>query len=301
MNLNQLKYFSEAVKYRSISTAARENFVTQSTFSTAITNLEDELSVKLLNRGVQGVTPTCVGEQVFYKVHDLLMLLEDIRILTSQSSKAVSLRIASLPSLIDTLLADTILYLEAKNHDLMLDIISDDSEGVQAKIQGGHSDIGVIFTDGFPIFPGLAYEPLFASRYVLFVGKHHPMYCKEELTIEEALSLKHVTYKNEYVKEYDLLTHLTRSYGKPKISLCVDNNESMHRIISRSDYVAFFPEFVTRHDAYIESENISMLNVSNADLNLQIGVVYSKKYGSKEKISSFIEILKCVLIEEEYL
>ena len=170
MNLNQLKYFSEAVKYRSISTAARENFVTQSTFSTAITNLEDELSVKLLNRGVQGVTPTCVGEQVFYKVHDLLMLLEDIRILTSQSSKAVSLRIASLPSLIDTLLADTILYLEAKNHDLMLDIISDDSEGVQAKIQGGHSDIGVIFTDGFPIFPGLAYEPLFASRYVLFVG-----------------------------------------------------------------------------------------------------------------------------------
>ncbi len=89
--------------------------------------------------------------------------------------------------------------------------------------------------------------------------------------------------------------------GKPKISLCVDNNESMHRIISRSDYVAFFPEFVTRHDAYIESGNISMLNVSNADLNLQIGVVYSKKYGSKEKISSFIEILKCVLIEEEYL
>ena len=48
MKLEQLHYLSEAVKYKSISVAAEENFISQPSFSASITKLEKELGVTLL-------------------------------------------------------------------------------------------------------------------------------------------------------------------------------------------------------------------------------------------------------------
>lgn len=64
MKLDQLYYLTEAIKYQSISIAADNNFISQPSFSSAITKLEQELGVKLLRRSSKGVTPTESGRVV---------------------------------------------------------------------------------------------------------------------------------------------------------------------------------------------------------------------------------------------
>ena len=78
MKLEQLLYFSEAVKYSSISIAAEKNFISQPSFSSAITKLEKELDITLLRRNSRGVQPTEAGSAILEKVRGIFSLIQEI-------------------------------------------------------------------------------------------------------------------------------------------------------------------------------------------------------------------------------
>ena len=66
MEIRQLKYFVRIVELGSVSRAAADLFIAQPALSHQISNLEEELKVKLLSRSVRGVSATEAGE-VFYR------------------------------------------------------------------------------------------------------------------------------------------------------------------------------------------------------------------------------------------
>lgn len=72
MQLKQLAYFVTAVEQGSISRAAAELYLAQSSLSQSIQALEQELGFPLLKRGRDGVAPTEMGELVCRGAKDLL-------------------------------------------------------------------------------------------------------------------------------------------------------------------------------------------------------------------------------------
>ena len=89
-------------------------------------------------------------------------------------------------------------------------------------------------------------------------------------------------------------------YGKPDIAMRVDNTESMRRIISQSQYVAFFPHFTTYNDAYIESGKIRALPVHDADLTLYIGYIESLNFRDLQGNQIFLKILQKIVDKNNY-
>ena len=89
MELRQLKYFVTVAEYLNFSEAARNLFVTQSTLSQQIRQLEDEMNVQLFQRNSHSVSLTEAGEELlphaittlhsadacFDKIHDLQNML----------------------------------------------------------------------------------------------------------------------------------------------------------------------------------------------------------------------------------
>ncbi len=61
MEIKQIKYFSTVVEAGSIGKAAQKLDVGASAISQQITKLEQELSIRLLQRNAFGVTPTPAG------------------------------------------------------------------------------------------------------------------------------------------------------------------------------------------------------------------------------------------------
>ena len=72
MQLKQLAYFVKVVERGSISRAAAELYLAQSSLSQSIQTLEQELGFPLLRRGRDGVAPTEMGELVCRGAKDLL-------------------------------------------------------------------------------------------------------------------------------------------------------------------------------------------------------------------------------------
>ena len=79
MELEQLRIFAAVADAQSFSAAARALFVSHSTTSRAVSALERELGVELLDRQGRVVRPTPAGEELLKRAEILLLAAEEAK------------------------------------------------------------------------------------------------------------------------------------------------------------------------------------------------------------------------------
>jgi LysR family nitrogen assimilation transcriptional regulator len=90
LDLRQLRYFSKVVESGSFSKAANQLRIAQPALSQHVRHMEEELGVRLLHRGAQGVTPTEAGDRML--THAKRILAEFAEIADSVRGEAIAPR-----------------------------------------------------------------------------------------------------------------------------------------------------------------------------------------------------------------
>ena len=78
MELEQLRAFVEVARTKSFTAAAHRMFVSHSTVSRAVSSLEAELGVSLIDRSNRVIGLTQAGERLNERAGELLRLADDI-------------------------------------------------------------------------------------------------------------------------------------------------------------------------------------------------------------------------------
>ena len=101
MNLQQLSTFCTVMAEGSMTAAAEKLFLTQPAVSQQIRNLEDELGVELLVRGVRQVKATLQGQILYDYAKRILQLTQQAQVAIQAMSQEISghLRVGTLNSL----------------------------------------------------------------------------------------------------------------------------------------------------------------------------------------------------------
>ncbi len=89
MTLNQLEYFCAVCRYRSITRAADELFVSQPTISLAIKDLETEFHLHLFNHGKNRIYLTEDGAHFYEYAEKLIHQSQDMYARFSSLGQAV--------------------------------------------------------------------------------------------------------------------------------------------------------------------------------------------------------------------
>lgn len=291
MKLDQLHCFREACKYQSISVAAEKNFVSQPSFSSAITKLEKELNATLLYRTSRGVTPTPVGVVILEKVQAIFELVDEITCFATAHTTHGSVQLATIPDLCDKILPLSARFAKSKNLDLQLTIHTAESEEIYHTVLSGVASLGVVFADTQVKSPELRYTPLFEDEYMLYVGPHSPYWEAESITIEEAMAEPYIAYCDEFIKNNGGVTDVFRGMT-PNIVLRTDDLESIKKMITHDNYVAFFHRYMNSDDLYRTSGAIRAIPISNYDTTVQVGYIESTKYKLSNIDRTFLEVLK---------
>ena len=79
----------------------------------------------------------------------------------------------------------------------------------------------------------------------------------------------------------------------PNITLRTDDLELLKKMIAQDDYVAFFPEFMSQDDIYLQNGSIRAVPISDCKLEIEVGYIYSKKY----KLSRIDRIFMDLMVE----
>lgn len=294
MKLDQLHCFQEACKYRSISVAAEKNFISQPSFSSAITKLEKELGVTLLNRTSRGVSPTPAGLAILEKAQNIFDLVGDINDLASTYANRGSVQLATIPDICDKILPISAQLAKAKKLQLQLSVHTAESDEIYHSVLSGVDSLGVVFFSTRVQSPELRFTPLFEDEYVLCVGPRSPYWEAESITIKEAMAEPYIAYREEFIKNNGGVSDVFKGMT-PNIVLRTDDIESIKKLISHDNYVAFFHRHMNSDDIYRTSGAIRAIPISDYDTSMQIGYIESTKYKLSNADRAFLEILKAAV------
>ena len=144
--LRQLAYLVELSERLNFRVAAEAQFVTQSTLSSGIKELETVLGVQLVERDKRHVRLTAVGEDVVARARELLAAATDLAEAARSATKPLSgpLRLGAIPTIAPYLLPDVLPGLRRMHGELKLYLREDLTERLLERVRAGSLDLALI-------------------------------------------------------------------------------------------------------------------------------------------------------------
>ena len=140
--IKQLQYLVALHEHGHVGRAAEASFVSQSTLSAGIRELESLLGVTLVERSRRVVRFTPLGEQVVAKAHRLLREAEELSDLVQASGKPLSgeLRMSVIPTIAPFLLPRILPRLRRERPNLKLFLREETSDHAVESLHHGRAD-----------------------------------------------------------------------------------------------------------------------------------------------------------------
>ncbi len=169
-SLRQLGYLVALARYLNFTRAAAACFVTQSTLSAGLKELEATLGANLVERDRQSVLMTPLGLEVAARARSLLAAAEDLTQLAAAAAEPMTgtLRLGAIPTLAPFLLPRILPGLRAKYPQLKLLLREDISANLLQRLADGQLDFALL---ALPFDTGdMQVRPLFDDEFWL-VGR----------------------------------------------------------------------------------------------------------------------------------
>jgi LysR family hydrogen peroxide-inducible transcriptional activator len=173
--MRQLQYFVALAEHRHFGRAAESCFVTQSTLSAGLQEMEQLLGVVLVERTKRRVMLTPLGEEVARRAGPLLRAAEDIVELARASGEPLSgpLRLGVIPTIAPYLLPRLMPSLRQVFPALQLFLREDLTARLLDQLDAGHLDAALL---ALPTeTPGCAVAEIAEDPFVLACLPDHPL------------------------------------------------------------------------------------------------------------------------------
>jgi len=187
-SLKQLQYLVTLSEKLNFTRAAQACFVTQSTLSAGLKELEDVLGTRLVERDRQTVLMTPIGLEVTTRARAILAAAQDLLEIAAESREPMTgmLRLGVIPTIAPFLLPPSLDLLRELYPNLRLSLREDLTGNLLPRLEGGQLDMALI---ALPYdTANLLVEPLFDDE-LWFVGlKGDPEMKPKELKVTRSLT-----------------------------------------------------------------------------------------------------------------
>lgn len=173
MTFNELRYIVAVAQERNFRRAAEKSFISQPALSLAIQKLEQELDIKIFERGKNDVTVTPVGAEIVEQAQRALEEVGRIHELARQGKDqlASTLRLGIIYSVGPYLLPDLVPALKKLAPGMTLEIEENVTANLETLLRNGKLDVIIIalpFGDA-----GILTRPLYDEPFEVVVDNQH--------------------------------------------------------------------------------------------------------------------------------
>lgn len=299
MNIEKLEYLNEVVATGSISKAAQNLHVTVSTISQAISNLEAEWDVILLNRTRSGIAPTSEGLIIIKKITELLAKYAELKETVQSFTNTVkgNLRLATIPGQIN-LLENAVVEFKKEYPDFQMEIIEKGSHDIIKDILHNRCDLGFIILHKNRALDStrISVERLHKVRMVAAVSKESPLALKKSITLEEMIQQKIVLYNDDYFKWF--VDELQEKYGNIDVLFTTNNRQSIFRAIHNQSAITIGLYYSFLGASPSIQEEIALLNIDlPAEEPIYLGLIKAEGKNFTRISRTFVKQLKQILSE----
>lgn len=265
MTLEQLIYFSESNKYHSFTKAADVLYVSQSTISMSIANLEKELGLKLFTRSKSGLSLTVHGEAVLAHTHKILAEVNHIEAYVSMHNAYLTdtIKVACAPLFAESIMPYVIAQLAKHSPNLQIKLYENDNLSIIQALFQRKVHFGII---GYREMQSqkicsllheknLTESIIFTSQLCCYLKSSHPLSEKEEICLQDLLAYQVIVHE---FSGQDLGNYLRRQ-GANVIE--ANNYDIIYRLLYEDDFVAIIPHiFFSKDEAIVNRPQVFFPN-----------------------------------------
>jgi LysR family transcriptional regulator, hydrogen peroxide-inducible genes activator len=185
MTLTELRYIVAVAREKHFGRAAEACFVSQPTLSVAIKKLEEELDVKLFERGASEVSVTHLGEAIVRQAQIVIEQAAAIKDLAKRGKDPLAgpLTLGIIYTIGPYLLPELVRHAIEMNPQMPLMLQENFTVKLLEMLRTGELDCAIM-AEPFPD-SGLAIAPLYDEPFVVAVPKSHPLAKRKSVSAEE--------------------------------------------------------------------------------------------------------------------
>jgi len=289
MHIETLKVFCDVVETRSFSTAASQNFVTQSAVSQQIRALETKYECRLIERTRGAVQVTPAGEVVYQASKEIVQrYLEMEGGLQSMNNRVGgTLRIATVYSvglyeLTSPLRRFLRAYPQVKVH---LDYSR--SSKIQEDVLRGSIDFGIL---AYPARrPYLVVLPFREDRLILICHPQHPLAGFKQISLNKIHGEAAIGFERDIATRRAIDRALRARGVALRYVAEVDNIDTIKRFVEVGQGVAIVPEPAVQSE--VKGETLCVVHFSDEKISRPLAVVHRKGKQFSLAAERFIEFL----------
>jgi LysR family hydrogen peroxide-inducible transcriptional activator len=190
VTLNELRYIVAVAQERNFRRAAEKSFISQPALSLAIQKLEEELGLKIFERGKNNISVTPVGMEIVGQAQRTLEEAEHIREIAKQGKDhlAGTLRLGIIYSVGPYLLPDLVPALKKLAPDMPLEIEENITANLDTLLHNGKLDVIIIalpFGDS-----GIITKAVYDEPFEVVVDNEHRWVNRRSIKAEELAAEK---------------------------------------------------------------------------------------------------------------
>lgn len=186
MTFQQLEYIIAVDKFRHFVNAATACGVKQSTLSSTIAKLEEEIDVEIFDRSKHPIEPTQMGQRIIKQAYVILhnsSLLRDLVVNEKEGDRG-QLLIGMAPSVAPSLYPRLAHTMHTSYPNLTTHIYEEDTQHILDKLQKSELDMALLASTDVSD-TNLLQINLYTERFVVYISPASPLYNRESLRPED--------------------------------------------------------------------------------------------------------------------
>lgn len=290
MDFKQLKTFLTICDVKSFTLAATTLGYAQSTITTQIKMLEEDLGSPLFNRIGKTISLTNEGQKLLPYARQILDIERSIynNISTSNNSSG-NLVIGTPESLCNRLVPQIIKCFKSKYPQVNIEIKLATTKKLPAMIK--NNEIDLAFVIGTPHQTSDLKCILIAEEKMCFLAScSHPLTLNTNLTLKDIVRFPLILTSKECEYRSALMEQLEKCKLDSNIALETSNISAIKTFVENDLGIAFLP-YVSVEDA-IQSKTVKVLDFDTSSFHILSQLIYHKDKTIFPAMQQFIDIVK---------
>ena len=288
--LRQLQYFVAVAEQGSVTRAAQNLSISQSSVTEALKELESDLGVTLFDRHPRGLAITHNGHQFLRHATKILATVSDARTSFSgqQNASGGTLNIGVTSLVAGYVLSDLLARYRRACPGVDVSAIEDNGGYLEHLLVGGELDVAVMVISNLRDRMALQAEILETSPYRLWLPMGHPLVSADIISVADITREPLIMLTIDEIEENTgkLLTALG---ARPHVAFRTRSVEAVRSLVATGAGVALLPDLVYRPWS-LEGDRIESRDVSGSLPVVQVGMVWRKGSSLPQAARDFVGI-----------
>ena len=293
MNLEHLKTFYEVVKAGSYTEAAKKLAISQPAVSFQIHKLEQDLGIRLIDRGKKGVMVTAAGKRLLRFAETVTRersrLTQDLDQLREEIIGDLTITASNIPGIF--VLPAVLSEFKSLHPAVSIQVMVSDSGAVIDGVTTGAYEVG--FCGMMPVNQALESFKIAEDEIVLITSPEHPFANRQDISVNELsgepLIIREVSSGTRRTVESRLMES-GFDIGRCKPSLILGTTEAVVSAVEAGAGIAFVSNLAIKKSQALSL--VKVVRVQELKLRRNFFCVYRKKRAVSRLIGEFVAFVR---------